>query len=71
MTKRTTKIEHINGIGNVPCLLINDRYQIYLDDGVVYDTKYAKDIPQYVFKIRDIAMLSRDGKLDNNVILYI
>lgn len=36
-------------------VLVNDRYLIYLGkgNGVVYDTKGGKDIPQYVFKIRD------------------
>lgn len=34
-------------------ILINERYLIYLKSGVIYDTKNGKDIPQYVFKIRD------------------
>lgn len=50
------KIENIVGVDDTPCLLIDNRYQIYLDDGCVYDTIHAKDIPQYVFKIRDKAM---------------
>lgn len=51
------KIEHIKwGAKQIPCLFVNDRYQIYLDDGCVYDTIHAKDIPRYVFKIRDKAM---------------
>lgn len=54
------KIEQITGSGGVSCLLINDRYQIYLDDGCVYDTIHAKDIPQYVFCIRDKAMKERE-----------
>lgn len=33
-------------------ILINDRYLIY-SDGVVYDTEEGKDIPQWVFTIRD------------------
>lgn len=49
------KIEETTCWGT-PCLLVNERYLIYLDDGVVYDTIHAKDIPQYVFKIRDKAM---------------
>ncbi len=53
------KIENIVGAGGTPCLLVNNRYQIYLDDGCVYDTIHAKDIPQYVFKIRDKAMNNR------------
>lgn len=48
-----TKIAIIKGSGDVPCILVNNRYQIYLDDGGVYDTVAARDIPQYVFKIRD------------------
>jgi hypothetical protein len=31
---------------------VNDRYQIYAD-GIIYDTKEAKDIPQKYFKLRD------------------
>jgi len=41
------------------CLLINDRYLICLDNGVVYDEVKRKDIPQYVFKIRDAEMKKR------------
>lgn len=37
-------------------ILVNDRYLIYLNNGVIYDTLKAKDIPQYVFKIRDKLM---------------
>lgn len=33
--------------------IINNRYAIYKDCGVVYDTVKAKDIPQYIFKLRD------------------
>lgn len=36
--------------------LVNDRYEIYQDCGVVYDTTEAKDIPQYVFEVRDTLM---------------
>lgn len=50
------EIENIVGTDGVSCLLVNNRYQIYLDDGSVYDTVHAKDIPQYVFNIRDRAM---------------
>ena len=57
-------IEKIKGTDGTPCLLVNDRYQIYLDNGCVYDTVYAKDIPQYVFKIRDNAMKEMVGNND-------
>jgi len=30
-------------------VFINKRYKIYYNDGCVYDTKEAKDIPQYIF----------------------
>jgi len=33
--------------------IINDRYEIYFEDGCIYDTKKAQDIPQYIFKLRD------------------
>lgn len=49
------KIENTVCYG-VPCICVNDRYLIYLDNGCVYDTIHTKDIPQYVFKIRDKAM---------------
>lgn len=39
-------------MNNIETILINDRYLIY-SDGVCYDTKEGKDIPEYVFKIRD------------------
>ena len=32
---------------------IENRYEIY-SDGVIYDTEKGEDIPQYIFKIRDI-----------------
>ena len=49
----TVIIEFVSGAGGVPCIFVNKRYLIYLDDGCVYDTVAAKDIPQYVFRIRD------------------
>ncbi len=33
--------------------LVNNRYAIYKDDGCIYDTIAAKDIPQPVFALRD------------------
>jgi hypothetical protein len=57
---KKTKIEHIKwGSKKIPCLIVNNRYQIYLDDGCVYDTIHARDIPQYVFAIRDKEMQKR------------
>lgn len=50
------KLEKIVGAGGIPCVLINDRYQIYLDTGVVYDTIEAQDIPTEIFEIRDELM---------------
>lgn len=41
------------GTSGAPCLLVDNRYQIYLDNGTIYDTKFAKDIPGYIFSIRD------------------
>jgi hypothetical protein len=32
--------------------LVDNRFAIYFD-GVVYDTKAARDIPYYIFKLRD------------------
>lgn len=50
-----TKIRKETSADNAQCLMVDDRYLIYLDDGVIYDTEDAKPIPQYVFKIRDFA----------------
>ena len=36
------------------------QYEIYAD-GVVYDTKDAKDIPQYIFNIRDTLIHQKKG----------
>lgn len=40
--------------------VINHRYQIYKDNGVVYDldntSPHYKDIAQWVFKVRDVLM---------------
>lgn len=35
---------------------VNDRFKIYKDVGVVYDTDQADDIPQGIFAIRDRLM---------------
>jgi hypothetical protein len=35
---------------------VNDRYEIYKDTGVVYDTDRAQDIPQGIFALRDRLM---------------
>ena len=32
--------------------LVNDRFAIY-SDGVIYDTKQARDIPSYIFDLKD------------------
>ena len=36
-------------------LMINERYQMY-SDGTIYDTKQAKDIPQWIFDFRDFVL---------------
>jgi hypothetical protein len=36
-----------------PIAMLLDRYEIF-DDGCIYDTIEGKDIPQHIFKIRDI-----------------
>lgn len=57
-------MKFIKGIDGTPCALINERYQIYLDNGLIYDTTGSKDIPQFVFEIRDkaIAYMRRHKK---------
>ena len=40
-------------------ILINDRYKMY-NDGVIYDTKEAKDIPQWIFELRDFILENYD-----------
>lgn len=52
-------IRSTSGTDGTPCLMVDERYQIYLDNGAVYDTIRAKDIPQDVFEIRDIAMTAK------------
>lgn len=51
------KINFELGVDNIPCVCVDDRYLIYLDVGVVYDTIEADLIPEYVFDIRDYWML--------------
>lgn len=43
---------------------INKRWQIYSDDGqgTIYDTLKAEDIPQWVFKARDVLMKTIKAK---------
>ena len=41
---------------NIPYIMVDERYTIYLDTGVCYDTIEAKDIPDYVFNLRDYYM---------------
>lgn len=48
--KKETKIEVLD-----KCLIIDDRYWMY-DDGVIYDTEKAEDIPQWIFKFRDFVL---------------
>jgi hypothetical protein len=41
---------------------VNDRYEIWKDTGVIYDTEQADDIPQSIFGIRDRLMkYNREG----------
>lgn len=46
-------IKTIEGIGKVKYWLINNRYAIYSDYGVVYDTLKALDIPHHIFELKD------------------
>lgn len=41
---------------------VNDRYEIWKDCGVVYDTERAEDIPQGIFALRDRLMEFNKGK---------
>jgi hypothetical protein len=36
------------------CFNIDERFVIYKIDGSIYDTKEGKDIPQWVYKLKDI-----------------
>lgn len=36
-------------------LILNNRWVMY-DDGVIYDTQNAKDIPQWIFEFRDFVL---------------
>lgn len=42
------------------CIVIDGRYGVYTDCGVVYDLKQAKDIPQDIFSMRDLIMHKTD-----------
>ena len=44
-------------------IIIDDRWQMY-DDGVVYDTKYGKDIPHWIFEFRDFVLEKVKKKSD-------
>ncbi len=61
------KIEEMKSYDGIDCLMVDDRYQIYLDDGCVYDTEEAKDIPPYVFEVRDKAMAEKGKFLEREV----
>lgn len=39
--------------------VINNRYEIHADIGVCYDTIKGKDLPQYIFKLRDTLLNKR------------
>jgi hypothetical protein len=47
-------IKTIKNSRKIDSWIVNNRYQIYSDNGTVYDTTKAVDIPQYIFKLRDI-----------------
>lgn len=49
--KRKIKKLYNNWFGD--SWLIDDRWQIYADDGTIYDTKKMIGIPPEIFKIRD------------------
>lgn len=34
-------------------VMIDDRYEMFQNDGIVYDKKEGKDIPQWIFNLRD------------------
>ena len=53
-------IKTIKNSRKIESWIVNNRYQIYSDDGTVCDTIKAVDIPQYIFKLRDF--LIKEGK---------
>lgn len=61
-------VEKVVGSDGTPCVLVNERYLIYLNGGCVYDTISAKDIPKYVFNIRDEVMSNNEYCLNRSVV---
>ena len=51
----------IKNNGKVKGWLINNRYEIYSDGGVVYDTVKALDIPQHIFELRDFLIKEKNN----------
>jgi hypothetical protein len=46
-------------------IVIDDRYQMY-QDGVIYDTTQAKDIPQWIFEFRDFVLTNYETMKGEN-----
>lgn len=61
-------VEKVVGSGSTPCIWVNKRYLIYLNNGCVYDTISAKDIPKYVFDIRDEVMSNNEYCLNRSIV---
>jgi hypothetical protein len=43
--------------------IVNDRYEIHSDIGVCYDTIKGKDLPLYIFQLRDALLQGVEKKL--------
>lgn len=52
----TVEVEKYDNVGGSPCLKVEDRYYIYLDNGTVFDSITGSDIPARIFTIRNIVV---------------
>lgn len=56
----------IDKLNNVIIWIVDEKYFIYSDDGVVYNERHNdgdddnSDIPLYVFNVRDVLMNGKD-----------
>jgi len=44
----------------VDVYIVNDRYEIHSDIGICYDTIKGRDLPLYIFQLRDALLRGRD-----------
>jgi len=47
---------------NENSILIGNRYRLY-NDGIIYDTEKAGDIPQWIFEFRDFMITAENERI--------